>query len=108
MLVKTSSSAMTTIATSLKKTRHSLAVSSPRSLRRKTSANVTSPTNSAAASASDCKSLEVITCSSNVIALTSALEQHPRRQYEEDPPERYERERERDGRRAAQRFGVAE
>lgn len=70
MLVKTSSSAMTTIATSLKKTRHSLAVKSPRSLRRKTKADAARPTNNTAASASDCKSLEVITCNANVVTLT--------------------------------------
>src|SRR5919107_104594 len=108
MLVKTSSSAMTTIATSLKKTRHSLAVRSPRSLRRKTSAAAAAQTNSPAASASDCKSLEVITCSSNAIALTSTPEEHPGREDEEDPAERDEAERERDRGGAAERPGVRE
>src|SRR5215207_3426560 len=106
MLVKTSSRAMTTIATSLKKTRHSRAVRSPRSLRRKTKANAASATTSAVASASDCKSLEVITCSSSVIVSTSTLEYHPRREHEEDPAERDERERERDGCRAPERLRV--
>src|SRR5215213_2091856 len=108
MLVKTSSKAMTTIATSLKKTRHSRAFRSPRSLRRKTKADAARLKNSAAASASDCKSLEVITCSSGVIGSTSTLKNHPRGQHEENPAERDERERERDGRRAAQKLGVTE
>src|SRR5215212_4264763 len=115
MPVKTSSKAMTTIATSLKKTRHSRAVRSPASLRRKTKAAAASATNIAAASASDCKSLEVITCNANVVTLISsaglrrsALKNHPRGEYEEDPAERDERERERDGRRAPERLRVAE
>src|ERR1044071_1097373 len=95
MLVKTSSRAITTIATSLKKTTHSDLVRSPLSLLRKTRAAAARHTKSTPASASDCMSLAVMTCRSSVIADLLTPENHPPREHEEDPPEEDKRECER-------------